>query len=130
MAKRGPKPIEIDWNQFDKLCLMQCTATEIAAWFDCSVDTIENKVREEFDMKFSEYFRQKKEKGKIALRRAQYQTAIDKGNTTMQIWLGKQYLGQSEKLTTIDKTPESTGSSDERKARIELIKKMAKEGVK
>ena len=48
----------------------------------------------------------------------------------MQIWLGKQYLGQSEKLTTIDKTPVSDVDMNERKARIELIKKMAKEGVK
>lgn len=98
MAKRGPKIIEIDWDEFDKLCYMQCTASEIAAWFECSVDTIERRVQEKHNVKFAEYYAEKKEKGKISLRRAQFQAATVKGNTSLMIWLGKQYLGQSDKL--------------------------------
>jgi len=33
----------------------------------------------------------------MSLRRAQIKTALD-GNPTMQIWLGKQYLGQHDKI--------------------------------
>jgi hypothetical protein len=99
MAKRGPKPIIIDWAAFDKLCHIQCTIKEIAAWFECSVDTIERKVTEEFDMKFADYYAEKKEKGLISLRRLQYQSA-EKGTPAILIWLGKQYLGQKDKSET------------------------------
>ena len=32
----------------------------------------------------------------MSLRRAQFRAAIEDKNITMQIWLGKQYLGQRE----------------------------------
>ena len=34
-----------------------------------------------------------------SLRRAQIRSALS-GNSTMLVWLGKQYLGQSDRLTT------------------------------
>lgn len=97
MAKRGPKGVKIDWVQFDKLCHIQCTLSEIASWFDCSPDTIERAVVREKKMKFAEYFSQKKEKGLISLRRAQWQKATEEKNAVMQIWLGKQYLNQRDR---------------------------------
>jgi len=96
MAKTGPKPIQIDWEKFDKLCGIQCTLEEIASFFDCSVDTIENKVKESHGIKFSEYFALKRGTGRVSLRRRQYELAMS-GNPTMLIWLGKQYLAQAEK---------------------------------
>jgi len=96
MAKRGPKPIQINWDEFDKLCGIQCTIEEIASWYNCSVDTIENVVKRDKKQKFSEYFSKKRGVGKISLRRKQYQVAMD-GNPTMLLWLGKQYLGQTDK---------------------------------
>ena len=96
-AKRGPKPIQIDWAQFDKLCEFQCTLNEIAAWFECSIDTIENKVKEAHGVKFSDYYDQKRGRGKVSLRRKQWNVAM-KGDKTMLIWLGKQYLSQSDKI--------------------------------
>ena len=45
---------------------------------------------------FSEYFTQKNILFKTSLRRAQFELAM-KGNPTMLIWLGKQYLGQNER---------------------------------
>jgi hypothetical protein len=96
MAKRGPKPIQIDWEQFDKLCYIQCSLLEIAAFFECSEDTIENKVKQTHGIKFSDYSKQKRGKGKISLRRKQFDQAMH-GNTTLLIWLGKQYLEQSDK---------------------------------
>lgn len=99
MAKMGRRPTPIDWVQFDKLCHIQCTAREIAAWFDTSVDTIERRCKSEHKMTFAEYYAQKKEKGLISLRRLQYQAA-EKGSNAMLIWLGKQYLGQKDKSET------------------------------
>ncbi len=97
MTVMGRPRIEIDWKEFDKLCGLQCTLEEIAGWYNCCVDTIENRVKEEHSITFSEYFKQKRSSGKISLRRKQYETAMS-GNPTMLIWLGKQYLKQTDKI--------------------------------
>lgn len=92
------RPIKIiDWTAFDKLCGIQCTLEEIASFFEVSEDTIERAVRREKKMSFADYFHQKRADGRISLRRVQYQKALG-GNITMLIWLGKQYLNQSEKV--------------------------------
>jgi hypothetical protein len=93
----GRPPVPIDWEEFDKLCGLHCTLTEIASWFGCSVDTIENRVKQEKGLGFSEYWAEKAEKGKIAIRRAQMQQAL-KGDRVLLIWLGKQLLGQRDQL--------------------------------
>lgn len=96
MAEMGRPKIELDWTQFDSLCGIQCSLVEIAAYFNCSEDTIERRVKEEHGVTFAEYFATKRGKGKIALRRKQYEVALS-GNVPMMIWLGKQYLGQQDK---------------------------------
>jgi hypothetical protein len=96
MGIMGRPKIEIDWEEFDKLCFIQCTLSEIAGWFDCSEDTIERRVKEKYDCTFAERYVKRSSKGKISLRRKQFQTA-EGGNPTMQIWLGKQYLDQKDK---------------------------------
>lgn len=88
---------EINWEEFDKLCAIQCTQKELADWFDVSVDTIERAVKREKNCGFAEYYAQRRGKGKISLRRAQFQAAMN-GNTALLIWLGKQYLGQTERI--------------------------------
>lgn len=103
MAKRGPKLTPIDWEQFDKLCALQVTLTELASWFECSVDTIERAVVREKGVKFAEYFDQKRQLGKIALRRKMFQVAVDQGSPALLIWLSKQYLGHTEKIETTNK---------------------------
>ena len=93
--KLGAPKKEIRWEEFDKLCALQCTLLEIASWFNCSDDTIENRVKEVHGIRFSEYFKQKAGVGKISLRRIQWKMA--ENNPTMALWLGKQYLNQKEK---------------------------------
>lgn len=87
--------IDIDKEQFEKLCGLQCTLVEIAGYFRCSEDTIENWCKREYKKGFSDIFRQKRSTGQISLRRAQFRMA--ETNATMAIWLGKQYLGQAER---------------------------------
>jgi len=94
--KMGRPAKEINLVELDKLCAMQCTEAEIADWFDVSVDTIERRLIEKTDLTFAEYFKQKRGKGKVSLRRKQMQVALG-GNPTMLIWLGKQYLEQKDK---------------------------------
>lgn len=96
MARTGRPKVKIDWEQFDKLCYLQCTIAEIAHFFDCSHDTIERAVKREKKMTFASYYSIKKEGGRIAVRRKQYQI-MESGNVAMAIWLGKQILGQRDK---------------------------------
>lgn len=94
--KVGRKTIELDRDQFESLCGMLCTEEEIAGFFKVSVDTVERWCKREYGKKFCEVSKIYAEMGKASLRRAQFATAMA-GNVTMQIFLGKNYLGQSDK---------------------------------
>ena len=87
--------IEIDVEQFKNLCFIQCTLDEISYWFKCSSDTVERWCKRELGCGFADAYKKYSVGGKISLRRAQFRMA--ETNATMAIWLGKQYLGQSDK---------------------------------
>ena len=90
--------LEIDFKQLDSLLEIQCTGEECAAVLDVSYDTLQRRVQEETGLSFAEYFKTKGSLvGKTSLRRRQYQKAMD-GNVPMLIWLGKNWLGQSDSL--------------------------------
>lgn len=117
MAKnKGGRPrIDINWTDFDKLCTLQCTQIEIANWFDCSVDTIERACLREHKIGFAEYYAQKRGKGRISLRRKQWEVAHS-GNVSMLIWLGKQYLGQADQVFVDQSAEEKYERPDSMKA--------------
>jgi hypothetical protein len=87
---------EINKVEFEKLCGMQCTQEEILGWFDITDKTLTAWCKRTYRMSFSEIYAIKREKGKISLRRTQFKLA-DK-SAAMAIFLGKQYLGQSDKV--------------------------------
>lgn len=95
-GKIGRPRKELDWAEFDKLCLIQCTEQEIAGWFDMSVETLKKRCVEEYGLTFLELYAQKSAEGKSSLRRAQWKAALG-GDKTMMIWLGKNTLGQSDR---------------------------------
>ena len=111
--KRGRPLIEIDREQFEKLCAMQCTQTEIADFFKINVDTVNAWCKRTYDGQlFSEVYNKFASVGKISLRRTQWKQA--ENSTRMSIWLGKQYLGQSDKMeTTITEIDEEQRSAIE-----------------
>ena len=91
---RGRPKAQIDKKEFEKLCALQCTQLEMCSWFDVDENTMNAWCKREYEMNFSEVFSLKRGKGKVALRRIQYQLA--EKNPSMAIFLGKQYLGQSD----------------------------------
>ena len=97
MATGRPR-IEIDQSVFEKLCGMQCTEEELAGFFGCCVDTIENWCKRTYNQPFSEVYAQKRQGGKISLRRAQWRLA--EKSAAMAIFLGKNYLGQTDNPDT------------------------------
>lgn len=89
---------EIDKKAFENLCGLQCTKEEICSFFEVSDKTLERWCKRTYKAGFSEVFRQKRGKGKISLRRAQFKLA--EKNASMAIFLGKQYLGQRDQPDT------------------------------
>lgn len=95
--RTGRPKKEIDLDDFEKLCRMQCTEQEIADFFDMTRDTLIERIKENYEgQSFSTVFIKFANEGKISLRRVQFQKALS-GNVPMLIWLGKQVLNQKDK---------------------------------
>jgi hypothetical protein len=88
----GRKPAKINLEELEKLCALQATDEELAAFFGVSVRTIENRRKQP---KFAAVMAQGKAKGRISVRRAQMKL-LEAGNAAMGIWLGKMLLGQRD----------------------------------
>ena len=91
-----PKKHKIETSKIEQLASYGCTNREISAFFDCSQTTLTRN--------YGDFLTKGREKGKIRLRQMQWKSA-ENGNVTMQIWLGKQVLGQSENTITEDDEP-------------------------
>lgn len=104
MSKAGRPLKKIDWDQVKKLCVIQCTLEEIAYFLDIEESTLQKRCKKDLNINFSTLFKKYADEGKISLRRSQFKVATS-GNVSMLIWLGKQYLGQTDKMenTNFDK---------------------------
>lgn len=91
----------IDKDQFEKLCGLQCTKDEICGWFDITDKTLDAWCKREYKESFSDIYHKKAEVGKISLRRSQFKLA--EKSAAMAIFLGKQYLGQRDSIEVEDK---------------------------
>ena len=80
-------PKQINGSEVTKLAEIGCSALQIATVMDCSVDTLQRR--------FVVNLAKGRQNLKMKLRRRQIRAALD-GNITLLIWLGKQYLGQTD----------------------------------
>lgn len=103
--------ITIDEEVVFKLAELQCTYAEIASFFRVCPTTIKTR--------FKDIVEQGKESGKCSLRRLQFRLA--EKSAAMAIWLGKQYLGQTEKMEYINE--------DMVKSEIVIVESLPKEAV-
>lgn len=90
VSKPRLKPEDVDGDMVELLAEYSLTQREIGAIMGCSDDTIQNH--------FHGRWQTGHDKCNASLKRRQYEIAI-KGNVTMLIWLGKNRLGQTDKLT-------------------------------
>lgn len=95
LRPRGRPPIELDLKQVEKLAEIGCTDEEIGLVMGCSADTVAR--RRKNDPAFCGVLEKGRASRRESLRRVQTDAALD-GNVTMMIWLGKQELGQSDKV--------------------------------
>lgn len=87
LTEEGAKLVE-------KLASIFCPEEDIAEILGVSIDTMHNEDNNEL---FRGAILKGKTNGKRSLRQTQFDIAL-RGNVKMLIWLGKQYLGQSEKV--------------------------------
>lgn len=110
MANKGGRPrFNVDWETVEKLCALQCTGEEISAFLGCSYDTLEKAVKREQGISFTDYYTQKRTQGKVSLRRRQYQAAME-GNATMLVWLGKNWLEQTDQIKVEQQALDENGN--------------------
>lgn len=96
MARTGRPRKVVDWTVVDAMLKCQATEEEIAAYLGLSVDTLCRGCKAERKMTFAELSLQKRKVGAVTLRQRQIEIALD-GSIPMLIFLGKQYLGQSDR---------------------------------
>ena len=99
-ARMGRPPKEIDKTQFEKLCALQPTLEEVAGFFDCDLDTVNAWCKRVYNATFSEVLKSKSAAGKMSLRRTQFKLA--EKSAAMAIFLGKNYLGQTDGVKEFD----------------------------
>jgi DNA-directed RNA polymerase specialized sigma subunit len=87
---------EISQKQFEEMCKVQCTENEICAILGIGIDKLLSWCLETYDDTFSNVYKKFSENGKMSLRRAQMRLA--QTNASMAIWLGKNMLGQTDKV--------------------------------
>jgi hypothetical protein len=88
--------VKIDLAELEKLCGMQCTDEEIAAFFGVSTRTIERRRKVP---KFRELMDQGRAKGRISVRRSLFRQAA-KDNIAAAIFLSKNLLGYRDVVNT------------------------------
>ena len=84
-----PKKYQIDTSQLQKLATLGCTNKEMADFFGCSADLLEKS--------YSEFLIKGRAEQKMRLRQLQWK-ACENGNVSMLIFLGKNMLGQRDRI--------------------------------
>lgn len=87
----GKPKLDIDEEEVRKLAKFGLSNVDMGEFFGCSEATIRQR--------FHESLAKGRAERKITLHQRQYEAA-DAGNITMLIWLGKQVLGQTDKMET------------------------------
>jgi len=98
-----PRPeANIDLEEVEKLCAMQCTDEEIAAFLRVSTRTIERRRKVQ---SFRETMERGKAKGRVSVRRNLFRLATN-GNLGANIFLAKNLLGYKDVVSNEHSGPE------------------------
>ena len=87
-----PKVLE----QIEKLASVMCTLTEIGDIIGCSHDTIQR------NQEAKEAIKRGVANAKQSIRKTQFDIATKLNSSIMAMWLGKVYLGQTDKIQNAD----------------------------
>lgn len=110
--KQPAKFQDVDIEKLKELCSIGCTMREIVSVIGLDDMTVSKAIKAETGLTWKEFFKENASGFKMSLRRLQMRSAegdydIDNKkynilpSVAMQIWLGKQFLGQKDKHETI-----------------------------
>lgn len=120
MSKINGRPkLIIDWEEFEKLCFLQCSIQEICLWFHVSHQTLERRCKEYYGETFGQIFEKKRVGGLISLRRNLFK--MSEKNPACAIFLAKNLLGMS------DKTAMEHSTKEDKPLKIQVVSDNAKE---
>ena len=83
-------------DQIEKLASLMCTLTEIGDIIGCSHDTIQR------NQEAKEAIKRGVANAKHTIRKTQFDIATKLNSSIMAMWLGKVYLGQTDKIQNTD----------------------------
>lgn len=108
----GRPRIQINEEKLFELASYGCTKTELASFFDINIDTLIDN--------YSEKIHKAYDTGKIRLRKTQLNLADT--SAAMSIFLGKNWLGQSDRIETVNTSATTTTITADKEA-LELVRK-------
>ena len=88
---------DFDWKMLDAILQYNASKKDCSDLLEVSEDTIERRIKTEYSCTFTEYRDRKMSKTRLKLSQKQVEVALA-GNVTMLIFLGKNMLGQSDKV--------------------------------
>jgi hypothetical protein len=94
--KAGRPPREYDAKIFENLCRAQCTIDEIESILNTNQTTLDKWCLRYYKKHFIEILEDFRNHGKAGLRRVQFKLA--ETNAAMAIFLGKNFLGQTDQI--------------------------------
>lgn len=86
---------DIDFNVLESLMKLGATCTDCSGHFRCSNATIVQRIKEQYNMNYSELSDKMMSTVRLKLRQRMYDSAMA-GNTGMLVWLSKQWLNMSD----------------------------------
>lgn len=89
--------VVVDRAALEGLAKIHCTFREMMHFFDCSRETLENRIREYYDLTVKEFIDQYQDQGKVSLRREGFRQAL-KGDRDMLKFHLKNYANMSDKI--------------------------------
>jgi len=92
--KAGRPRKEINFKDFENLCFMQCTKSEILSFLGIDNNTLDRRLKEHYKTDFSTVYKKFSENGKISLRRILLRHA--EKNPATAIFLSKNLLGYKD----------------------------------
>lgn len=120
IKKVGRPKVNINLVELQKLCTLNCTMPEIAHFFDIPLRTLEDRFKNDQDVRNA--IEKGRSQGKLSVRRKQLQIMDENNNATMAIWLGKQLLGQRDKHDIVTEDKAETKLTEA----LEIIQEMAR----
>lgn len=102
MSKKDKRPktrgeIPLDWTRLNQYLELGARLIDCSEFLSVSEDKIQDQIKRHHAMTFMEYRDKKMAKMRLRVLQKQFDVAMQ-GNVAMLIWLGKQILGQTEKI--------------------------------